>query len=177
MCGRTQDVGGDTSFDKPASVHHLDGRAEFRDDPKVVCDQHDRCLALACDFSEYVEYLSLGGDVKSSGWLVSNDEIRPIREGNRDQNPLTHTARILVRVVVEAALRVRHFDITEQLDGQLARLALGDRLMSSDDVDHLRPNRLDRIECSHRVLEDERDLSSTNSLHLTIAKSEQIATV
>jgi hypothetical protein len=125
VCWRTQDVVSGTSLDESASVHDLHGRAKLGDDPEVVRDEYNGCLALARGLSQYVEYLGLRRHVKSRRRLVGDDEIRAICEGNRDQNPLTHTAGILVGVVVEPALRVWNFDVTKQFNGHLSSLSLG----------------------------------------------------
>src|SRR5262249_53072538 len=57
------------------------------------------------------------------------------------------------------------------VDRKPARSVGSDALMATDRSDDLVADRLHRIECRHRVLEDERDLLATHLLHLPVGEA------
>ena len=72
---------------------------------------------------QQVEDLRLHGHVERGGRLVGDQQLRVVDQRHRDHRALAHAAGELVRVVVDAAVRLRDADPVEHLD----RLARGRR--------------------------------------------------
>ena len=73
--------------------------------------------------------LRLDRHVERRRRLVRDQQVGVARERHRDHHALAHAARELVRVVVDAPLRLRDADGVEQLDRAAARVRLRDRLV------------------------------------------------
>ncbi len=73
-----------------------------------------------------------------------------------DHRPLPLAARQLVRVGVDAPLRVGDLDELEQLDRPLAGRLRRHRLVAAQHLGDLEPDRVHRVERRHRLLEDHR---------------------
>jgi hypothetical protein len=88
-----------------AGVHHTNRVRQTRNNREIVGnpDQGGRCLAT--EFLNLIKDLALDGNIKGRGGLIGDDEIRFMeqRDGNRDA--LTHAARELMRVSLQAFLR------------------------------------------------------------------------
>ena len=66
----------------------------------------------------------------TSSAVVGSSAIKQLRiagERDRDHHPLPHAAGQPVRIVVEALLRRRDFDASQQLDSRVRALLAGDR--------------------------------------------------
>ena len=98
-------------------------------------------------------------------------------ERHGDHHALAHAARELVGIGLEAGLRLGHADRSEQLDGLLACLVLGDLAVSLDGLDHLLLDGQHRVEAGHRVLEDHGDLATAQVAHLGLAVGQQVLPV
>jgi hypothetical protein len=72
----------------------------------------------------------------------------------------------LVRVLVDAAERIRDVHEVEQLDHPLARSPPGEAHVLAQDLLDLLPDPENGIERGHRLLEDERDLSTADLAQL-----------
>ena len=101
--------------------------ASLGDDAHVVRDQEDRRAVVALQPLHQLEDLRLDRHVERRRRLVGDQERRVARERHRDHHALAHPAGELVRVVVDAPLRIRDADLREQLDRSRARLALRHR--------------------------------------------------
>ena len=75
---------------------------------------------------------------------------------------LAHSARELVRVVLETDLRAGDADPVEQLRRPRLRLALVQVEVCFERLADLPPDREHRVQARHRVLEDHRDVASAN---------------
>ena len=78
-------------------------------------------------------------------------------------------------VVVEALLGVRDADLFEDLDGASLTLSLVDVLVEAQRLLHLHPDREDRVQGGHRLLEDHRDVLPAHRAHLLIREGEEVA--
>ena len=129
--------------------------AEVGDDAEVVRDQDHRRAVLAHEAVEQREHLRLRRHVERGGRLVGDQHGRVVRDRDRDRDALAHAARVLVRVVVQAAVGLRDLDVPQQVDRRaLARPSPERGRCALDRLDHLRADRLDRVERAHRVLEE-----------------------
>ena len=105
--------------------------------------------------------------IVTSSAVVGSSAIRSfglVGERHRDHRALAHPARELVRVVVDAALRVGDPDQPEQLDRAPSRAAcLGTSLVGLDRLDDLVADLVERVQRGQRVLEDHRDLVAAHA--------------
>ena len=69
-----------------------------------------------CRRLEQLEDLRLNGDVERGGRLVGDEDLRMADEGHRDHDALAHPARELVRVVINAVVRLGDAHLAQQLD-------------------------------------------------------------
>ncbi|MCM3755429.1 hypothetical protein M3665_26265, partial [Bacillus licheniformis] len=83
-------------------------------------------------------------------------------------------ARQLVRVAVDALLRLSDAGAREQRDRALARLHGRDAVVQHDRLADLRADRIQRVERRHRLLEDHRDVRAAQPAHLALALGDQI---
>ena len=61
--------------------------------------------------------MSLDGDVKSGGRFVGDEDLRVAGESHGDHDALTHAARELMGVIVEAGRGVGDTDEVEEVGG------------------------------------------------------------
>jgi hypothetical protein len=161
-------------LDDPAGVHHVDGVAETGDDAEVVGDHQQGGVGVGHQPLEHLEDLRLDRHVERRGRLVCDEQPRLAGERDRDQHPLPHSAGQLVRVVLEPARRVRDPDLLEELGGAVAGVGLRDVEVLLDDLGDLHPDRHDRVERGHRVLEDHRDVAPTQLGHAVPGLLEEV---
>ncbi len=91
------------------------------------------------------------------------------RDRHGDHGALALAARELVRVLVERRLGVGHLDHLEQLDRALLRVGGAHLEVQSQRLDDLEPDRVDRVQGRHRLLEDDRDVVAADVAQLTVA--------
>ena len=80
-------------------------------------DDDDRRAELAAQAGHDFEHLRLNRHVERRGGLVGDQELGVAGHGHGDHDALSHTTGELVRVVVDAALRLGDTDHLQQLDG------------------------------------------------------------
>ena len=76
-----------------------------RDDAEVMRDEQQREVKLLLHLLQQVENLSLDRHVQRGRGLVGDEQQRLAGQGNRDEHPLTHASRQLMRIVAQPALR------------------------------------------------------------------------
>ena len=111
-------------LDGTARVHDHDPVAHLRDDAEVVRDEEDRRAALVAQLAQELDYLRLERHVERGRHLVGDEERRLEHERHRDHDPLPHSPRELVRVVVEPLRGVGDADPLEHRDRALAHRPL-----------------------------------------------------
>ena len=113
----------------------------------------------------------------TSSAVVGSSAIRMsglCSERHRDHRALAHAARVLVRIVAEALLRLRDADRGEQLDDALARLLLRDVVVCPDRLDDLVADPVHRVQAREGVLEDHRELLAADLPELVRRKLEEV---
>ena len=108
-----------------AGVHHVHALAHARDDAEVVRDQDERRVEVGDEGLQQLEDLRLDRDVERGRRLVGDQELRLARERHRDHRALAHSARELVRVVLQPRPGARDPDLVEQLRRRGRRPARG----------------------------------------------------
>src|SRR6185437_9738960 len=119
---------------------------------QVMADDDQADLALADQASEQAEDLGLHDDVERRGRLVGDDQVGLAGQRHGDHDPLALAAGQLVGV---ACLPPgRHADAVEQLGRPRVGLPAAGLLVQHDGLADLLPDRADRVERTHRALED-----------------------
>ena len=124
---------------------------------------------------QQVEDLRLDRDVERGGRLVGDQQLRMARQRHRDHHALPHAAGELVRVVVDAARRVRDLHQRQHVDGALQHGAAAQSFMQGDHLADLVADGVDRVERGHRLLEHDRDFLGANPVHLVGRHRHQVA--
>jgi hypothetical protein len=158
--GPTEEPVDGRTLDDASCVHDDDVVRRLGDDAEVVGDDDDRAAELALEPVHQLENLRLRRHVERRRRLVGDQEVGVVDQCHRDHHALAHAARELMRVVVHAAFRLRNADRLEELERPTPRLAGAHVAVELDRLDELAPDRVDRVQRRHRVLEDHRDVVS-----------------
>ena len=124
-------------LDDPAGVHDGDPVRDVGHHAEVVGHEDHRRAGLVAQLAHALEDLRLDRHIERRRGLVGDQDRRVAGQRQRDHHALAHAARELERVVVDALARARDADPLEQLDGPLARLLVGQRLVLLDLLDDL----------------------------------------
>src|SRR5712691_11288274 len=161
-------------LDDLAGVHHGDPVAHLRDDAQVVRHEDQGHARLPLDVLEEIEVLRLDGDVEVRRGLVGDDDPRPSGQRDRPHDALAHAAAHLMRVVAHPPLGRGDADGVQELPHALAQRAAPQVLVEERGLRHLPPDREERVQRRHRVLEDHGDLSAPDPAQLALALARQI---
>ncbi len=137
-CGSSKIVGTGRTLDHAAGIHHRDRVGHLGDDAEVVRDQHDRHAGLAAEARASSSRICAW--IVTSSAVVGSSAISSLGshdERHRDHHPLAHAAGHLVRILVEAALRVGNADIVPAADRRSRRLRAAARSCSAHRFDDL----------------------------------------
>ena len=159
---------------QPRRVHDVHAVRIARHDPEVVRDHDERDAEIARKILHELQDLRLDRHIERRRRLVRDDELRIARERDRDHDALAHAARELVRILLEAALRIGNAHQLHELDGTRLRLLLRHAEMDEERLHDLEADRQHRVERCHRLLEDHRDVASPDLAHLVFAEIEQV---
>src|SRR2546427_316677 len=151
--------------------------AHLGNDPEVVRDEDQRDAARALELLQEVQVLKLNGDVEVGGRFVGDDDPGASGLGDRPHDALAHAAAHLVGEVPHAALRRRYAHRGQELLDALPQRLPAERLMIVGRLGPLLPDREQRIERRHRVLEDGRDPPPADPTHLRLALFHEIVAV
>src|SRR5215212_6575324 len=157
-----------------AGIHHRDPVGDAGHHAEVVRDQDDRGSYLLLQLPQEVKDLGLYGHVQSRGGLVRDEDLRLAGEGYRDDDPLAHTARELVRVLLYARFWVRDADQHQELHGTLAGLAACHAEVFLQALGDLASDLHRWVQRGHGVLENHRYLRAPDVLHLLLAELQDI---
>ena len=152
-----------------AAVHHRHLVGNVGDHPHVMSHQHAADLALFAQVADELEDLILDGDVQRRGRLIGDDELGIPGEGDGDHHPLAHATGELVRILLDAHVRVRDPHRPHQLEGLGKGRLAGQVGVGEDGLHQLLLHGEQRIEGGHGILEDETDARATNGPHLVLA--------
>src|SRR5882757_8172832 len=172
--GSTEKLRNRRLFNDPSRIHDHDALGELRNDTEVVRDQHHRHAELLAQLAQKLEDLGLDRDVERRRRLIRDQKTRPARDGHRNHDPLAHTARQTMRVIVGAAAGIGNAYKIEQLDRALPRGRPGHFLVLLNGLGDLFGYRQHRIKRRHRILEDHRDLAAANAAQRTLRRFQQI---
>ena len=160
-----------------ARVHHDDLVAHVGDDAQVVRNHDDGHAQLLLQVLHQFQNLRLNGHVQSRGGLVGNQDIRLARQSHGDHHALAHASGQLVRILLEALLRLVHAHELEHLHGAgvgLLMVAVG---VQQNGLAQLVADGVGGVEGGHRVLEDDGDALAAELAHLLFGKLHDVLTV
>src|SRR5690606_2290199 len=185
MAGTREDLFLLAALHQPAALHDRDALREAPYQVQVVRDQqHGHRLARTAFRIEAFDFLRLQIEqelhdarshrhVERGRRLVRDQELRPACQRHRDDRALQLPAGELMRVAVDAALRLANARAREQRDGSLTRFALRQLLVQHQRFDDLAADRVDGIQRGHRLLEDHRDVAAANSADALFRHAQQ----
>jgi hypothetical protein len=167
VLGSREHGGGRCRLDDPPRVHHGDLIRHLGHHAEIVRDDHDRHPQLAL-------MERLHGHIQRGRRLVGDQQLGLVRERHRDHHALAHPPGELVRKLIDAPRGIGNPHEPQQLDGALARLALGHRAMRAHRLGQLATDFVKRMQRRERVLEDHRDVVAANRAQLVFGQRDQI---
>src|SRR3954462_9594112 len=164
-------------LDLAARVHDDHPLRGFRDHAQVVGYEDHRRPELALELDDNVQDLRLNGNVQRGRRLVRDQHFRIARERYGDHGALTHAAGELVRVFARPLLRLGNAHEAQHVDGLALRGRAAEALVQQQGFGDLLADRHDRVERSHRLLEDHGNFFAAQPLHRLLRKAEEIDAV
>ena len=137
-------------------------------------DTHAR---LSLQVLDQAHDFSLHGDIEGRGGLVGDEDARLAGERHGNRHTLSHAAGELMWVLAQPQGRVRNTNSRQELLGALAGPGLRDGEMTANHFRDLPAYRQNRVEGRERILEDNRDLSTTDGIEFRGSQIQQIASV
>ena len=164
-------------LDAAPAVHHQDLIGHVGDDAEVVGDQHDRRAEVVLQVAQEVDDLGLDRHVEGGRGLVGDDHLRVVDQGHGDHHALAHATGELVRVGLQALLRVGDADPVEHLLGPGQGGLLVQRLVDLDGLDQLLADLVERVQRAQRILEDHRHLLAAQLADAIVGRGDQLLAV
>ena len=169
---------GENGFDRPvlddlAVLHHADAVGDPAHDAEVMRDEQHRHAEPPLQLLEQPQYLRLHGDVERGGGLVGDQKVGLVGERHGDHHALALATGQLVRIAGEAAFRIRNADLAQEFDDARARRGSLEVLVQPQHLDNLLPDRVQRIERGHRLLEDDGDVVAAHLADVALARGQQ----
>ena len=174
---RAKNIARRAAFDDLRGIHHVDPVGKGGDDAEIMGNQDDGDTETLGNVLQQFEYLRLNGDVERRCWFVGDDQLRLARQTNGDHRALAHAAGKLMRVLGQTLLRFGYADQTEQLDRARIRLFPVHLKMRDHRFGQLIADRQNRVQASHRFLENHRYVPAPQGSHLRFRQLRNIAAV
>ena len=155
-------------------LHDDDALGALGRDAEVVRDEQHGRAALAPQLVDEVEDAPLNGDVERARGLVGDHELGLQGHGVRDEHPLAHAARELVRVLAGAQRRVVEADALQQVEHAAPDVATVAPPVDAERVGELHADRPHRVERRHRILRDVPDARAAHALQAAVAPARDV---
>ncbi len=152
-------------LDELARVEDADAVAHLGDHAEVVGDEEDARPELLPEVRDELEHLRLDGGVEARGGLVEDEKRGVGGERHRDDHPLLHAARELMRVALHDRARVGDLHLAEHLLGPLGGLLA----LAPEHLEHLgdlAPDADRGVQSTTGVLVDHRDRARSDLAEL-----------
>ena len=159
-----------TAFTDASAVHHDDFIAHIRNDAEVMGYHNDRHPELLLQILHQLQNLCLNGNVQRRRRLIRDQNVRLTRKRHRDHHALPHTARKLIRILLDPLFRLVNADKRQHLDRARLRLFSFAARVQLDRLFELRADSKDWIQTRHRVLENNRTAFSAEVPHFFFCK-------
>src|SRR5664279_5370786 len=113
-------------FDQAAGVHHSNTVRYLRHDGQIMGDEQHRQGEFLAQLAKQVKHLRLDGDIERSGWLVGDQQRRPVHHGHGNHHALALSAGELVWIVARAPVGIGDGDGAQRFNRALPGLLLAD---------------------------------------------------
>src|SRR5688572_14211217 len=117
MARIAEDVAHRALLDHFARIHDGHALAQFGDGAQMMRDEQDRAADVALQFPYQADDLDLERRIERRRRLIGDEEIGLGQERHGDADALTHAARELMWIMVEALLRIGHAHLLQELYG------------------------------------------------------------
>ena len=129
-------------------------------------DEHDGGACVLFQLVHQPKNFGLNGDIQSRCWLIGNQEPGFAGERHGDDHPLAHTAGQFVGILAEPAFCFGDSHLPQEVNCPVASGHLAHAHMQPQTFYKLASNRENRIEGSHRLLENHSNLATPNGAHV-----------
>ena len=170
MHGRVKNLLNRTGFHRAALVHHQHPIGDIGDHAHIVGDKNHPHLHLLLQHFDELQDLRLNRHVQRRRRLVGNQHRRTAGERHGNHHALAHAAGKLMRVATQNGLRLRNAHQLQHPSGLAERFIAAQPLMQADGLGDLFPDRENRVQGGHRLLEDHRNIRPAHALHLRTAQ-------
>ncbi len=143
---------------------------------QVVTDQQQRHVQALLQLFEQQKNLALHGDVQRGGRLIGDQQFRLAGQCHGNHHSLTLPAGQLVRIGLEALLRLLNADQLQQLDDALLRFTATDATMQQQGLTDLSGHAVQRVQRRHRFLKDHRDAIAAQLAQGALVSAHQLLT-
>ena len=133
-----------------------------------MSDQQQSGVVIFLHPLQHVQHLSLNGHIQRSSGFVCDDQLRIAGKCHGDQNTLPQTAAELMREGVVSSGRFRNAHQLQSFNGAGLCLFFGNVLLGEEHFLDLPANGHDRVQRTHGILEDHRDLLAADILHFLV---------
>ena len=120
--------------------------------------------------------LLLDTHVEGRGGLVGEQHVGPAAEGHRDDDPLAHAARQLVRIAAQHPVDVGQPDLTQSGANTVGPRPLIPPGGVPSGQGHLAPDRHHRVEGRNRLLEHHRDIPASQVAPAPLGRPHELLT-
>ena len=158
MARPKQQFRGRRIFDDPARIHHENPIGEARNHAQIVTDEREGHAGFAARGTQQLHDLCLQGHIERGGRLVRDQKVRLAQQTHRQHDPLTHSARQFIRVLLQPALWIRDSHVLKHALCGAARLFPRLPCVRNQDLGQLRANPQVRRQRSHRILKNHGEL-------------------
>ena len=128
-------------------------------------DQQDGHIGFALQLFEEIEHLRLDRYIECRGRLVGDQQRRAPGKCHCDHHALLHATRQLVRVRLQARLRIGNSDSAEQFGNPGPYLSVTAGVVQTNRLGDLFTDGHHRIQRGHRLLEDHPDSTTALGPH------------
>ena len=150
-----------SQLDDPARVHDRHAVGYLGHDAEIVRDEQDGGAKALLQISHESEDLRLNGDVKGGRRFIGDKHPGTAGQCHCNHHSLQHSAGKLVRILPQASLGLRDMHQPQHFDRAKPSFGLGHVIVMDDGFGELTLDGEHRIERTHRLLEDHRDLGAT----------------
>ena len=174
MARPLQQFHGGRLFDFLAVQHDQNPVRPLRHHAQVVRDEQETHGQFPTQLVQQLQDARLHADIQRRGRLVGDQQPGLAGDGHGDHDALALTAGQVVRVVLDAALRLRDLHQRQHLHRPPMRGFARQALVQAQRLDDLRAHGMHRIERGHRFLEDHRDLAAPDRAQLRQRQAHQV---
>ncbi|MCS7217340.1 MAG: hypothetical protein NZ924_06775, partial [Candidatus Bipolaricaulota bacterium] len=165
MSGGLQNLSTWTDLYQTTGVEHSDPMGKSRYHPDVMGDPKHGHSGLGLQATNESEDLTLGNTIQGGGGLIGDEERRMEGQGHRQNRPLAHASRKLVRIKGRNPFRMGDLNPRQGLNRPGPGRGSGDPQMHLEDFGHLSSYREDRVQGGHGVLRDHANQAPAERAH------------